>query len=109
MATTSPGQLFPVPSQSDSPDVPRDMMNLAKAVEKRVMAVYATTAERDTMAGAAGLQEGMFAYIKGTDKMYYYDGTAWVQWTAPRIGSGSTVPADSDTSWVNGDIYFKTS
>jgi len=106
MPATTPAQLFPYPVTTDDPDVPDDMMKLAKAVEKRVMGVYTTEADRDTKTAASGVEEGMFAFCKGTDKIYWYNGTTWVQWTTPSITSGTTVPADS--SGVNGDIFFKT-
>jgi hypothetical protein len=106
MPATSPAQLFPYPITTDDPDVPDDMMKLAKAVEKRVMGVYTTEADRDTKTASAGVEEGMFAYTKNNDKIWYYDGAAWVQQTYPTITSGTTVPADSTGN--NGDVFFKT-
>lgn len=107
MATTTPAQAFPVPQSGDDPNVAEDMTNLAKAIEKRVMGVYATAAARDTATAAAGVEEGMFAFTKDNDKMWYYTGSAWVAFppAQPAITSGTSVPSNS--TGANGDIFFK--
>jgi len=104
---TTPAQQFPIPVDGDDPDVTGDTATLAKAIEKRVVGVYASTADRDTKTAAAGVQEGMFAFTKDTNKLWYHDGAAWQEF---RIGSfaitsGGTVPANS--SGNNGDVFFK--
>ncbi len=43
---------------------------------------FATTAARDAAFGGAGeptLAEGMFAYIDADNKLYFYTGSAWVE------------------------------
>jgi hypothetical protein len=107
MPGSTPAQSWPVPVSGDDPDVAADVTNLAKAIEKRVMGVYATTAERDSKTATAGVEEGMFAFTKDTNAVWYYSGTAWVAWppVQPAITSGTTVPAN--TSGVNGDVFFK--
>jgi hypothetical protein len=102
---TTPAQGFPVPvAATDDPDVTDDMSKLAKAIEKRVVGVYATAADRDTKTAAAGVEEGMFAFTKDDDRMWYRSATAWVAWP-PTITSGTAVPANS--AGVNGDVFFK--
>lgn len=108
----TPAQAFPVPlAATDDPDVTDDMMKLAKAIEKRVVGVYATVADRDTKTAAAGPEAGMFAITKDTTpyKAWYYNGTAWVEFPSRhvKIGNGPNVPADSDPNYVNGDVFFK--
>jgi hypothetical protein len=107
MPGTTPAQGFRVPVSTDDPDTVDDMTQLAKMIEKRVMGVYATTADRDTKTASAGVEEGMFAFTKDSNKAWYYDGTAWVAFppAQPAITSGASVPADS--SGTNGDIFFK--
>jgi len=107
MPGTTPAQGFRVPVTGDDPDVVDDMTQLAKAIEKRVMGVYATTAARDTATTAAGVEEGMFAFTKDTNTVWYYSGTAWVQFppATPAITSGSSVPPNS--SGNNGDVFFQ--
>lgn len=108
MAATTVSQAFPYPTTTDDPDVPDDMMKLAKAIEKRVVGVYNTEADRDAKTsggGGIGVEEGMFAFCKGTNKIYYHDGAAWVQWNFPTVTSGTAVPADS--TGTNGDVFFK--
>jgi hypothetical protein len=107
MPGTTPAQDFRVPLDSDDPDVVDDVTLLAKAIEKRVMGVYATTAERDTKTIAAGVEEGMFAFTKDTNTVWYYSGSAWVAFppAQPSITSGTSVP--SNATGADGDIYFK--
>lgn len=107
MPGTTPAQGFRVPVAGDDPDVVDDITQLAKAIEKRVMGVYATTAARDSATAAAGVQEGMFAFTQDTDSVWYYSGSAWVKFppTQPAITSGTSVPANS--SGANGDVFFK--
>ena len=107
MPTTTPAQGFRIPIGTDDPDVVDDITQLAKAIEKRVMGVYATTAARDSATAAAGVEEGMFAFTQDTDSVWYYSGSAWVKFppAQPAITSGSTVPANS--SGANGDVFFK--
>lgn len=106
MPTTTPGQAFRVPVSTDNPDVPDDMTLLAKDIEKRVMGVYVNAAARDSAATAmGGAQEGMFAFTKDNDKVWYYTGSAWTVFppAQPAITSGTAGPSGG----VDGDIYFK--
>lgn len=106
--STPAGQFVSViPDAAEDPNIPGDLLNLAKAIEKRVFGVYATTAARDSATSAAGLEEGMMAYTKDTNSTWYFDGTAWQSWPArqAQITTGSTVPPNS--SGTNGDIFFQ--
>lgn len=105
MATTTPGQSFPVMTASDDPDIPVDIMALAVAIEKRVMGVYNNVADRSARVTAP--QEGQFSILKDTDVVYRYDGSTWVQFppSQPAITSGTAAP--SNASGANGDIYFR--
>lgn len=107
MPGTTPAQGWRIPIPADDPDVVDDITQLAKLIEKRVMGVYATTAARDTATTTAGVEEGMFAFTKDSNQVWYYDGSAWVAFppAQPAITSGTSVPADS--SGANGDIFFK--
>lgn len=110
MPGTTPAQGWRIPIPADDPDVVDDITQLAKLIEKRVLGVYATAAARDTATAAAGVEEGMFAFTKDTDGVWYYNGTAWIAWPArqAKIGTGPTVPTDSDTAYVDGDVFFQT-
>jgi len=105
MPTTTPGQSFPVPVTGDDPDIPGDLLALATAIEKRVLGVYNNVADRDARVTAP--QEGQFAYLKDTDKLYKYSGSAWEQFppAQPSITSGTTAPSNAVGS--DGDIYFQ--
>ena len=107
MPGTTPAQGFRVPISSDDPDIVDDITQLAKAIEKRVMGVYATTAARDAATTAAGVGEGMFAFTQDTDSVWYYSGSAWVKFppAQPAITSGTSVPSNS--SGADGDVFFK--
>jgi hypothetical protein len=109
MPTTTPIQGFPVPVGTDDPDVVDDMTKLAKAIEKRVVGVYATAAARDT--ATAPQEEGMVAFTRDFNKLWYHDGTAWIEFVPrdttlnPAIRSGAAVP--SNTLGVDGDVFIK--
>jgi hypothetical protein len=104
MATTTPQQLFPVPTAGDDPDIPADLLALANAIEKRVVGVYNNVTDRNTKVSAA--QEGQVAFLKDTNTFTYYDGAAWQNMFAavPTFTSGSSVP--SNASGTNGDVFF---
>jgi len=96
-----------VPDGNEDPNVAYDLLAIAKAIEKRLMGVYATTAARDTATTAAGVQEGMFAFVQADDSVWFYSGSAWVKFppAVPAITSGTTVPTNA--SGANGDVFFK--
>lgn len=102
---TTPLQSFPTPISTDDPDVTADTYTLATAIEKRVMGVYNNATDRD--ARITSPQEGQFAYLKDTDLVWRYTGSAWTLFppAAPSITSGTTTP--SNGTGANGDIYFK--
>lgn len=105
MPTTTPGQGFPVPVNSDDPNIPEDMTVLALAIEKRVVGVYNSAADRASRVAAP--QEGQVAFLKDTNEFTFYDGATW-QPMFPKqvtITSGTTVPSNSSGS--NGDVFFK--
>jgi len=107
MPGTTPAQGFRVPVAGDDPDVVDDMTQLAKMIEKRVIGVYANASARDTATAAAGLEEGMFAFTRDNNQVYYFDGATWQAWPAipPAITSGTSVPPNS--SGNNGDVFFQ--
>jgi hypothetical protein len=109
MPTNTPIAGFRIPVGGDDPDVVDDLSQLARGVEKRVISVFATPAARDT-AVAGLLEEGLFAFTKDFNKLWYYDGAAWVEFvpsTGQKIGSGPTVPTNADPTYANGDVFFK--
>jgi len=98
-----------VPDANEDPNIAFDLLAIAKAIEKRVVGVYATAAARDSATASAGVEEGMMAFTKDTDSVWYYNGTAWVSFP-PRpvkIASGATVPTAGDVNYVNGDVFYK--
>lgn len=108
MPGNTPIQGFRIPTGGDDPDVVDDMTQLANAIEKRVLGVYADATDRDTKV-AGRVEEGMMAYLKSDNSTWYYDGAAWVSWPArgQKIGSGTTVPTNADPNYINGDVFFK--
>lgn len=105
MATTTPGQSFPVPTLSDDPDIPGDLMTLALAIEKRVVGVYNNVTDRDTRVTAP--QEGQVAYLKDSNTFTVYNGSVWTAMfpTPPTFTVASTVPSNVQGS--DGDVWFK--
>lgn len=106
---TTPAQGWPLPVNGDDPDVPGDLAALALLIEKRVIGVYPTVTERNTATAAAVLNDGSFAYTRDTNTLWYYDGTSWLVFPdrPVKIGSGATVPSNTDPAYVNGDVFFK--
>jgi len=107
MAASTAAQGFPYPQPGDDPDIPDDMMKLAKAVEKRVMGIYPSPAERNAWTAAIGVEEGMFAYTRSDDMVCVFNGSGWVQFPArvPAITNSGSVP--SNASGADGDVHFK--
>jgi hypothetical protein len=103
----TPGQAFPVPTNNMDPDIPDDMWKLARAVEKRVMAVYADVAARDTATASVGIEQGMFAFLRSDNTVYYWNGSAWIKLipAVPMIYSGPSVPGPGVGN--NNDVFFQ--
>lgn len=93
-------QSLPYPALADAANGPVAFQNLAQAVEKIAVAVYASVADRT--AKCATPVEGMMCYLKDTNTWAYYDGSAWIAlymptnaaWTAftPVITASTTNP-----------------
>ena len=115
MATTTPLQALPVPEGPDASDIPLHFLNLAKAVEKKVVQVYASAAARDTaLAANGGAVEGMRAYLSDVNRTFVYDGAAWVlvePLIVPRVHgvAASTQNHNTSGSWervyLTGEAY----
>ena len=106
MATTTPQQALPVPDETDDPDIPADLMSLATAIEKKLVQVYNSVSDRDTVVTSP--VEGQFCVLKDVNKIFCYLDSAWVQIypvTLPAITSGTTAP--NNATGANGDIYFQ--
>jgi hypothetical protein len=106
MPSTTPIQGFRIPVSTDDPDIVDDMTQLAKAIEKRVVGIYASASDRDTKV-AGNVEEGMFAFTKDTNSFWYHDGTNWVGFptVVPVIRSGTGNPVNS--TGIDGDVYIK--
>jgi hypothetical protein len=94
-----------IPDANEDPNLPADLLAIATAIEKRLVGVYATPADRD--AKMTTPQEGMFAFTKDTDTFWFRSATAWVSFPppTPAITHGASVPPNS--SGTNGDVFFK--
>lgn len=107
MATTTPLQNLPVPEDADDPNVPADLTALAVAIEKRLVGVYTSVADRDGRIGAP--QEGQVAILTDQDKMHVWLAGAWKQIYPAQglqtIRNGSAAP--DNAVGVDGDVYFR--
>lgn len=94
-----------IPDANEDPNLPADLLAIAKAIEKRVMGVYATNAARDSATVAIGPVEGMFCFVQANDNCYVYISGAWQIFPTPppAITSGTAAPSGGS----NGDVYFK--
>jgi len=103
LTATTPAQAFPIPVDGDDPDLTGDLATLAKAIEKRVLGVYASTTDRDTKLPAP--QHGQFAFTLDTHTLWYRSATVWVAFPAPQpaITSGTAAPSGG----ADNDVYFR--
>lgn len=74
MANT-PNQALPYPSLGDSANGPAAFQALATAVEKQLVMTFASATERSTKLTAP--VEGTVAYLRDTDTLTLYTGSAW--------------------------------
>lgn len=104
---STPGNQFgsTIPDANEDPNIAADLLNLAKAIEKRVVGIYADVATRNSAVAAMGPIEGQFAYVQANNAFSVWDGAAWQPFpaAAPSITSGTAAPSGGS----NGDIYFK--
>lgn len=105
---TTPLQAWPVPINTDDPDVPGDMYALATAIEKRVVGVYASAAARNS--AVTSPQNGQVALLADSMNITVYKSatTSWITvypQAIPAFTSGSSVP--SNASGADGDVFFK--
>lgn len=70
----------PIPAYTAVPDVPADLQNALNNLEKYVITRFASTAARN--AAITAPTEGQFSYTTDTDTLWYYDGTAWVDYVS---------------------------
>lgn len=59
-----------------------DAADLNEYVADQTIARFATIADRTAaygVANAPSLQKGLFSWVESTEKLYYYDGTSWVE------------------------------
>lgn len=79
MTTTTQLQGLPVPEDTDAPTPPAHLTALATAVEKRLVMVFASAADRTAKLSSAGVAaaEGMVSWLQDTNTLEVYDGAAW--------------------------------
>jgi hypothetical protein len=113
LATTSPLQAFAIPQASDSPDGATQMTNLAKAVEQRVVMVFASAAARTSAFTAAGISpaNGMLCYRTdgGNNPWEYYNATAGAWRVFGTYRDSSTLGASAaSVTFSNIPTYLNT-
>ena len=104
MPGSSPLQAVPYLLGSDAPsqidDVTQDM---AEAIEKKLVQVYASSADRDSKLTAP--TNGMLVFLSDLGALEVRAGGLWVRlWPQPTITSGSAVP--SNATGKDGDVFF---
>jgi hypothetical protein len=76
--------------------------NLNQYVQDQVVAVYADATARDAAYGGSGepvLAEGMVCFLKDSDTLQYYSGSAW-----ETVG-GSTVDFSDDQNILANQVF----
>lgn len=101
--TTNQQLAYPV--GSDRPDIAGDLLQIVTMIEKKLVQVFTSTADRDARQTAP--TAGMLCAITGTGVIQFHNGTSWVQiypTTGPAHTRGTSVPANS--SGADGDVFF---
>jgi hypothetical protein len=112
MPTTSSLQAVPVPTVSDAPLVPSNMLTHVQYMEKRLVMRFTDTSDRDSKILSGGRESGMVAYLTSTKMFTFFDGTSWLNMVASllspvinpvdAVSSGGQVTlrgAGSNRSW----------
>lgn len=101
--TSTPLQALPTPVSSALPDITSDMYALAVAVEKKLVMVYTSNADRD--AKVTTPVAGMFCITLDAMKIWIYSGASWssIPTSFPNITAGTAAPSGGN----DGDFYFK--
>ena len=76
--------------------------NFQSYVQDQVVAVYADATARDAAYGGTGeptLAEGMVCYLKDTNKIQTYDGSAWADVSTDPAGSDHQVQWNDNGSF----------
>ena len=105
MATQYTGQGLPYQDHNALVnDVPDYIKDLAQALDKRIVGVYADPA---AVSAAGSFPEGSLIWVQSTDTLQVWTGSEWkaVFPSSPRIFSGTTVPASNLGSV--GDLYIR--
>lgn len=105
MATTTANQGIRVPESTDDPDVVDDMTKAVLDIEKKLVMVFSSVADRS--ARVPSPVEGMLCFLRDLNRFDVYDGAAWVAAvpTVPTFTSGTAVPSNS--SGADGDVFWK--
>lgn len=106
MAIHQTPQGLPYPDDNERvQDVPEFIQDLAEALDKRIVTVYANQA---VLAGAGPFAAGHLAWITADQVLQVYNGSTWLRVypSSPRIFTGSTVPSSALGSV--GDVYIQT-
>lgn len=101
MATDDYGQGVSIASRTDAPDAETLAKNIANgAVSRGVLRFASASARTAALTGPSAPAEGMVTSLADTDRLYRYNGSAWVA-VAPvtQIGT-ATVSFTSQTSWT---------
>lgn len=102
----TPIQALPYPDENSLINaVDEYIRNVAFALEKKLLMVFASAADRDSKLTAP--TEGMLAWLQDVDKLMLRTGTAWVQIYPPVPNFTFGTGAPSTTTGNVGDIYIQ--
>lgn len=98
MATTSPVLALPLPTATDTDQVPADLMTLVTAAEKFMVGRFASTAARTAKIPAP--VRGMVSWVDADAYHTYYDGAIWRPFSGQRIGVYNMGPTAASVAAV---------
>lgn len=112
--TDSFGQNINFALLSDAPDAQQLCSDLGNGLAQRSLMRFASASNRGaTLIGASAPVEGMITYLFDSDRIEYYDGTAWQPltpgaWTTFTPASGIVARSGSPASRiVNGSVEMR--
>lgn len=100
MATTDDyGQGVSVATLTDAPNAETLGKNIANGIAPRsVMRFASASARTATLTGATAPVEGMVSYLQDTDRLYVYNGSAWVEISTRQESSAVLTSSTAQTS-----------
>ena len=105
MATDDYGQSLTIPALTDAPNISATGASIGSVVGRTVLRFASAAARTAALTGVAAPVEGMTTWLQDVNKLYVYDGSAWVEYgraLTTEFSEDTTNRTVTSTSYVNG-------